>query len=163
MLMKKKTNYITPSGYEKLTTEHDHLLLTERPEILKVIQWAAGNGDRSENADYLYGKRRLREIDRRMRFLKKQIDNANVINPENIKSETVKFGATITVIDEEENERVYSIVGVDEIDTSKNWISMHSPIGKALMGNEEGDSVLIRTPKGEREFEIISISYQKIY
>lgn len=161
--MKKKTNYITPKGYERLTSEHDQLLLEERPEILKVIQWAAGNGDRSENADYLYGKKRLREIDRRMRFLKKQIDNANVINPESIESETIKFGATVEVIDEEESERIYCIVGVDEIDTSKNWISMHSPIGKALIGCEEGDTVLVRTPKGEREFEILKVSYQKIY
>jgi transcription elongation factor GreB len=161
--MKKKTNYITPSGYEKLTTEHDELLLKERPEILKVIQWAAGNGDRSENADYLYGKKRLREIDRRMRFLKKQIDNAHIVNPELIESQVVMFGATITIVDEEENERTYCIVGVDEIDTTKNWISLHSPIGKSLMGNEEGDVVTIHTPGGIKEFEIISITYQKIY
>lgn len=164
ILMKKnKTNYITPSGYEKLTTEHDHLLLKERPDILKVIQWAAGNGDRSENADYLYGKKRLREIDRRMRFLKKQIDNAHIVNPELLEAKVVMFGATVTIVDEQENERVYSIVGVDEIDTSKNWISHHSPIGKALMGNEEGDSVLIQTPNGSREFEILAIEYRKIY
>lgn len=161
--MKKKTNYITPTGFKKLTEEHDDLLLNERPEILKVIHWAAGNGDRSENADYLYGKKRLREIDRRMRFLKKQIDNANVVNPEQLESEVIMFGATVTIIDEDESEKTYCIVGVDEIDTSRNWVSHHSPIGKALMGNEEGDVVSIHTPNGVREFEIITIEYCKIY
>ena len=162
-MQEKKTNYITPTGYELLTTEHDELLLKERPEILKVIQWAAGNGDRSENADYLYGKKRLREIDRRMRFLKKQITNANIVNPELIESELVMFGATVTIIDEEEVEKTYCIVGADEINTKKNWISHNSPIGRSLMGNEEGDSVTIHTPNGIREFEIIFIEFKKIY
>jgi transcription elongation factor GreB len=159
----KKTNYITPSGFKRLTDEHDQLLLKVRPEILKVIQWAAGNGDRSENADYLYGKKRLREIDRRMRFLKKKIDNANVVDPEQINSKLVMFGATVAVVDEDKNKKTYCIVGVDEIDTSQNWISHHSPIGKALIGNEVGDIITIKTPNGEREFEILSIDYRKIY
>lgn len=161
--MKNKTNYITAAGFKKLTQQHDELLLIERPEILKVIQWAAGNGDRSENADYLYGKKRLREIDRRLRFLKKQIEAANVVQPESIESEIVMFGATVTIIDEEDNEKTYCIVGVDEINPTINWISHHSPIGKALMGNEVGDVVTIKTPKGAREFEIFSIEYRKIY
>lgn len=160
---KKKTNYITKSGYDLLTSEHDELLLKERPEILKVIQWAAGNGDRSENADYLYGKKRLREIDRRMRFLKKQIDNANIVIPEQIDSDVIMFGATVTVLDDDGIEKTYSIVGSDEIDLKKNWISHKSPIGRSLMGNEEGDVVEIHTPKGIREFEIVSVRYQKIY
>lgn len=162
-MQKKKTNYITPTGFETLTTEHDELLLKERPEILKVIQWAAGNGDRSENADYLYGKKRLREIDRRMRFLKKQIDSANIVNPELIKSTTVMFGATVTILDEDDIEKVYCIVGADEIDTKKNWISHRSPIGRSLMGNESGDVVSIKTPNGIREFEILSVEFKKIY
>lgn len=162
-MQKKKTNYITPKGYELLTTEHDELLLNERPEILKVIQWAAANGDRSENADYLYGKKRLREIDRRMRFLKKQITNANIVNPELIKSDLVMFGATVTIVDEEEVEKTYCIVGADEIDTKKNWISYKSPIGRSLMGNKEGEVVAIHTPNGIREFEIVLIEFKKIY
>lgn len=161
--MIKKDNYITPTGYLNLTTEHDELLLKERPEILKVIQWAAGNGDRSENADYIYGKRRLREIDRRMRFLRKQIDRANIINPENQKAETIKFGATVTIIDENEKEKKYSIVGTDEIDLEKGFISFKSPIAMALMQKELGDEVTIHTPKGTREFEVLNIEYKKIY
>lgn len=162
-MQKKKTNYITPAGFEKLTTEHDQLLLTERPDILKVIQWAAGNGDRSENADYIYGKKRLREIDRRMRFLKKQIDNANIVNPELITSDSVMFGATITIQDENKMKRTYSIIGTDEIDTAKNWISHKSPIGRALMGSEQGDIVEVKTPNGLKELEVINVKYLKIY
>jgi transcription elongation factor GreB len=161
--MKKKDNYITPTGYALLTSEHDHLLLKERPEILKIIQWAAGNGDRSENADYIYGKRRLREIDSRLRHLQKRIESAHIVNPELIEATTIKFGATVTIIDEDENEKTYSIVGIDEIDLTVNRISWQSPIGKALIGNEEGDAVTIHTPKGMREFTVITIEYRKIY
>jgi transcription elongation factor GreB len=161
--MKKKDNYITPAGFAKLTEEHDHLLLKERPEILKVIQWAASNGDRSENADYLYGKRRLREIDRRLRFLAERIERAHIINPELNQYQVIKFGATVTVIDEQENEKTFSIVGVDEINTSLNWISWQSPVGKALMGKEEGDEVSFLAPGGVREFTILRVLYCKIY
>ena len=161
--MIRKDNYITPKGYEILTTEHDELLLKERPEILKVIQWAAGNGDRSENADYLYGKKRLREIDRRMRYLKKQIDRALIIDPKLQSSDQVKFGATVTIIDENDIKKTYSIVGTDEIDLPKGLISFKSPIARALMDKEVGDDVLILTPKGAKKAEIHAIIYQEIY
>ena len=114
--MEKEKNYITPQGHQKLVNELNHLLQKERPEIIKIIQWAAGNGDRSENADYLYGRRRLREIDRRCRFLNKRLDCAIIVNPLNIQSENIKFGATVVVMSEDEVEKTYCIVGVDEIE-----------------------------------------------
>ncbi len=158
----KKDNYITPAGYQRLVDEHEHLSKYERPELCKTIAWAAGNGDRSENADYIYGKKRLREIDRRLRFLNKQINEAVVIDPTKQSFEQVRFGATVTVEDEEGRQRVYSIVGVDEVDTKKNYISWKSPIGKSLLHREVGDEILIRTPKGEVEFVIIDIKYEAI-
>ncbi|MBD63564.1 MAG: transcription elongation factor GreB [Halobacteriovoraceae bacterium] len=158
----KKDNYITPKGHQALVDELNQLVLTERPEIIKVIQWAASLGDRSENADYLYGKKRLREIDKRSNFLRKRIEKAVIINPAIIKSEVVKFGATVTVINEDENEIIYTIVGQDEIDTKNNRISWRSPIGKALMGKEVGDDVEVKTPSGTREFEISDIVYQEL-
>ena len=159
----KKTNYITPKGHQRLVDELNHLVLKERPEITKVIQWAAGNGDRSENADYLYGKRRLREIDKRSNFLRKRIESALIINPTLVKSDEVKFGATVTVADENSNQKVYSIVGTDEIDLEKNFISWLSPIGKSLMGKEVDDIAVVKSPKGEFELEIIKIDYKEIY
>lgn len=152
---------MTPDCHKKLSEEYNHLRNTERPEITKVIQWAAGNGDRSENADYIYGKKRLREIDSRLRFLGKCLDAAVVVNPETIESEVIKFGATVTV-EENESEKIYRIVGKDEIDLNQNKISWKSPIGKALMGKEEGDVAEVRTPKGIKELEIIKIDYIKI-
>ena len=159
----KKTNYITPKGHQRLVDELNHLVLKERPEITKVIQWAAGNGDRSENADYLYGKRRLREIDKRSNFLRKRIESALIINPTLITSDEIKFGATVTVADEDGNKRVYSIVGTDEINLEKNFISWLSPIGKSLMGKEVDDIAVVKSPKGEFELEIINLEYKEIY
>lgn len=161
-MIKKKTNYITPQGYQRLLDELNQLLHVERPEITKLIQWAASNGDRSENADYLYGRRRLREIDSRLRFLNSRINDAVVVDPSQTKSDKVQFGATVTVSDEEGNEKTYSIVGVDEVDTSKGHLSWKSPIGSALLTKEEGDEVTIRTPQGEMIFEIISIEYKAL-
>jgi transcription elongation factor GreB len=134
----------------------------ERPEVTKLVQWAASNGDRSENADYLYGKRRLREIDRRIRFLTSRLDAARVVDPNQIKSEKVQFGASIEVQDENGNVKRYTIVGVDEVDTAQGRISWQSPIGRSLLGKVEGDEVLIKIPAGEITFEIVTISYQPI-
>lgn len=158
--MIKKSNYITPVGYNRLVNELNELLRVERPEITKLIQWAASNGDRSENADYLYGRRRLREIDRRIRFLTSRIDDAVIVDPSQTKSHKVQFGATVIISDEDGNEKTYTIVGVDEVDTSKGHLSWKSPIGSALLSKEEGDEATIRTPQGETVVEILKISYQ---
>lgn len=155
-------NYMTPACHKKLSEEYDRLRNSERPEITKVIQWAAGNGDRSENADYIYGKKRLREIDSRLRFLGKRLDSAVVVDPETVGGEHVKFGATVTAEDEDGNEKTYYIVGQDEIDPPRNKISWKSPIGKAFMGKEAGDVVEVRTPNGERSFEILKVVYGKV-
>lgn len=160
--MIKKTNYISPKGHQRLVNELNELLLVERPKITSLIQWAASNGDRSENADYLYGRKRLREIDRRLRFLNSRINEALIVDPMQVKSNKVQFGATVTVCDEEGNEKTYSIVGVDEVDTSKGYLSWRSPIGSALLSKEEGDEVSVHTPQGEISLEVISIEYKAI-
>ncbi len=157
-----KNNYITPMGNQKLVDELEQLLRIERPEVTKLVQWAASNGDRSENADYLYGKKRLREIDRRVRFLSQRLDAAVIVDPARIKSEKVQFGATLDVTDENGNVRKYSIVGVDEVDTAKGRISWQSPIGKSLIGKTVGDEVLVKIPSGEVTLEIVKIIYQSI-
>ncbi|EKD41418.1 MAG: transcription elongation factor GreB, partial [uncultured bacterium] len=127
-----------------------------------VITWAASNGDRSENADYIYGKRRLREIDRRIRFLQKRIEAFEIIDPEQIKSSDVLFGATVTVVDEESIEKTYSIVGIDEANAGKGHISWVSPLGSALLKKTVGDLASFKTPKGLRELEIVKIKYVKV-
>ena len=160
--MIQKNNYITPKGHQKLLDELEQLLRVERPEVTKLVQWAASNGDRSENADYLYGKKRLREIDRRVRFLTQRLDAAVVVDPSKITSEKVQFGATLEVSDDDGNLRKYSIVGVDEVDTARGRISWQSPIGKSLLGKEEGDEVLVIIPAGEVTLEIVKIIYQPI-
>jgi transcription elongation factor GreB len=160
--MIKKDNYMTPACHDRMLAELKQLAEEERPEILKVIQWAAGNGDRSENADYQYGRKRLREIDSRCRFLKKRLDAAAIVDPSTIDSDTVKFGATVTIADEEGNERTLSIVGVDEVDTAKNHLSWRSPFGKALMGKEVGDTVEVHAPQGTTEYEVICIDYKAL-
>lgn len=158
----EKNNYITPKGHQKLLDELNLLLKDERPEITKLVQWAASNGDRSENADYLYGKKRLREIDRRLRFLNKRLEAAVIIDPTKIQSDKIQFGATVGVIDEEGNQRVFTIVGVDEVDTSQARISWQSPIGRALLGKSLGDEVLVKVPMGEITYEIVSLAYNQI-
>jgi transcription elongation factor GreB len=157
-----KKNYITPQGAEKLRTELKHLLNDERPELVKVIQWAASNGDRSENADYIYGKRRLREIDRRIRFLSKRLELAEIIDPLNQHSDKILFGATVTVLDEAGNTKRFSIVGVDETNVKDGLISWVSPVGKALLQAKKGDTVTIRSPKGEEDWEIQNVEYKAI-
>jgi transcription elongation factor GreB len=158
-----KDNYITPKGHQILVDELNQLVLTERPEITKVIQWAAGNGDRSENADYIYGRRRLREIDKRSNFLRKRISKAVIIDPVEMTSNMIKFGATITVLDGDGSKKVYSIVGVDEISTKLNFISWKSPIGRSLLNKQIGDEVEIKVPSGLIELKVIEITYNQIY
>ncbi|HEX4923598.1 MAG TPA: transcription elongation factor GreB [Bdellovibrionales bacterium] len=153
-------NYITPPGAERLRDELKHLRYTERPEVVRVVAWAASNGDRSENADYIYGKRRLREIDRRLRFLQKRLDAAEVVDPKEQKGSKVLFGATVTVKNEGGELKTYQIVGVDETDPSKGKISWISPLGKALLQNHLGDSVYVQTPRGEEELEIVKVEYK---
>jgi len=156
-------NYITPAGYKRLKEEALNLLDKERPELVKVIQWAASNGDRSENADYIYGKRRLREIDRRIRFLTKRLDAAVVVNPASREAgDQVFFGATVTVANGAGEEKTYSIVGIDEADVSRGRISWISPLAKALIKAHEGDSVTVRTPAGDEALDIVSVEYKAI-
>jgi transcription elongation factor GreB len=152
-------NYITPAGYARLKHELQQLLDQERPELVKVIAWAASNGDRSENADYIYGKRRLREIDRRIRFLTKRLEIAEVIDPARAGVEQVFFGATVTYCDGKGVERTISIVGQDEVDPSRGRISWISPVARALNKAREGDVVTLKTPAGIEELEVIEIRY----
>ena len=154
-----KNNYITPAGYKRLQDELEHLLRKERPEVTSLVQWAASNGDRSENADYLYGKRRLREIDRRVRFLTGRLDAAVVVDPVTIRSQTIQFGATVTVVDEEGVQKKFTIIGVDEVDTARGRISWQSPIGKSLLGKSAGDEVQVSVPAGFLTYEITSVEY----
>ena len=158
-------NYITPSGLQRLKDEHAFLLMRERPAVTKVVAWAASNGDRSENADYQYGKRRLRQIDRRIRFLTKRIDAAEVVDPETPKRKAgtkIFFGATVCFANGAGEERTVSIVGTDEVDLDRNYISWVSPLARALMKNGEGDRVVLRAPGGTEQLEIIEVRYERI-
>jgi transcription elongation factor GreB len=159
-------NYITPDGLQRLRDELRFLLTRERPAVTQVVAWAAGNGDRSENADYQYGKRRLRQIDSRIRFLSKRIDAAEVIDPEAPRSgqaaERVFFGATVRYATVDGTERVVSIVGQDEVDLDRNYISWVSPLGRALMKAREGDRVVLRAPGGTEQLEIVEVNYDRI-
>lgn len=155
-------NYITPQGLHRLREELRLLLDEQRPEIVRVVSWAASNGDRSENGDYIYGKRKLREIDRRIRFLSKRIELAEVVNPLQHSGTTVAFGATVVVEDESGKKKQYSIVGVDETDIARGRISWLSPMGKALLQGEKGEVVTIRTPKGEEDLEILEVRYEEL-
>lgn len=161
--MEKEKNYITPRGLARLQEELHQLARVERPEVTKTVAWAASNGDRSENADYIYGKKRLREIDRRTRFLTSRIDKAVVVDPVMTTSNKVQFGATVTVVDEDDGEtKTISIIGVDEINTEKNQISWRSPLGSSLIGKEVGDTIMLRIPIGTKTYEIIEIVYVSI-
>ena len=158
----EKNNYITPLGHKRLLDELENLLKHERPEVTRLVQWAASNGDRSENADYLYGKRRLREIDRRIRFLTQRLDASVVVDPLKINSNKIQFGATIELLDEEGKTKTFTIVGVDEVNTSMGRISWQSPVGKSLIGKSSGEEVLVKVPSGEIIYEVISITYKHI-
>lgn len=161
-LPKDSKNYITPKGADRLKSELKELLDVERPKVVKTVSWAASNGDRSENADYIYGKRRLREIDKRIRFLTKRLDAAEIIDPNQQKGQTVLFGATVTIEDENERLKTYSIVGIDETDPKKGHISWISPIGRALLKHKIGDTVTIRLPKGDEDFVLRGVEYKPI-
>jgi transcription elongation factor GreB len=155
-------NYITPAGYKRLNDELARLWEADRPKLVETITWAASNGDRSENGDYIYGKRKLREIDRRIRFLSKRIDSAQVVDNAGKKHDIVYFGATVTVADESGNERTISIVGIDELDPAHGRVSWISPIAKALLKAATGDIVTLRTPGGSEQLEIVEIRYDEL-
>lgn len=153
-------NYITPQGLERLRDELRHLVRVERPEVVEVVSWAAGNGDRSENGDYIYGKKRLREIDRRIRFLTKRIENAEVVDPaRQSRRDQVFFGATVTYANGRGEENTVTIVGVDEANLERGRVSWISPIARALLKACEGDVVNVRTPAGGDTIEVIAIRY----
>jgi transcription elongation factor GreB len=152
-------NYLTPEGYQKLRDELGHLMTVDRPAVVQVVSWAASNGDRSENGDYLYGKKRLREIDRRMRFLTKRLDIAEVVDPALANREQAFFGATVTYLDKAGDEHTVRIVGVDEAEPLLGKISWISPVARALTKAREGDTVVLRTPGGVEELEVIGIAY----
>src|SRR5213596_1269075 len=159
-------NYITPGGLQRLKDEHRFLLTRERPAVTKVVAWAAGNGDRSENADYQYGKRRLRQIDRRIRFLMKRIDAAEVVDPEAARNgraaSHVFFGATVRYANTAGTERVVRIVGVDEIDLNRNHISWKSPLARALMKSGPGDCVVLHAPGRIEQLQVLEVRYERI-
>jgi transcription elongation factor GreB len=159
-------NYITPSGLQRLKDEHRFLLVRERPAVAEVVAWAASNGDRSENADYQYNKRRLRQIDGRIRFLSKRIEAAEVVDPEAPRSGQAKarafFGATVRYANAAGAERVVSIVGTDEVDLSQNYISWVSPLGRALMKSAAGDTVVLQAPGGVEHLTLLEVRYERI-
>jgi transcription elongation factor GreB len=153
-------NYITPQGLARLQDELRHLRSDERPKVVEVVAWAAGNGDRSENGDYIYGKKRLREIDRRIRFLLKRLEIAEVVDPaRQTNRDRVFFGATVTYVDAQDEERTVRIVGIDETRSELGEVSWISPIARALLKAEEGDTVEVRTPLGTESIEVVKIAY----
>jgi len=158
-------NYMTPLGAKKMQNELHHLLNIERPEVVRTVAWAASNGDRSENGDYIYGKKRLREIDRRIRFLTKRLDRAEIVDPLAQSGDRILFGATVEIVDLEDDEadvKKYSIVGIDETDVKRGLISWISPLAKALLQNKKGDAISLQTPQGQKEYEILSVRYSLI-
>ncbi len=159
-------NYITPAGHQRLKNEFDYLLKKDRPTVTAAVSWAAKNGDRSENADYQYGKKRLREIDRRLRFLTKRLDIAQVVDPETPReaemAEQIFFGATVTYAHASGLENTISIVGVDEVDMQRGHISWISPLARALMKARPGDAVTLRAPGGVEEIDVVNVQYVRI-
>ncbi len=158
-------NYMTPGGFARLKSELDRLVATERPALVATVAWAASNGDRSENGDYLYGKKRLREIDRRIRFLVKRLDAAEVVDPEARARDGVDqgfFGATVEYATRRGERRTISIVGIDETDTARGYVSWISPVARALTRAREGDVVTLRTPSGADELEVVEIRYEAL-
>ena len=154
-------NYMTKRGHVQIRTEFEHLVKVERPAIVQVVSWAAGNGDRSENGDYIYGKKRLREIDRRIRFLSKRLETAVIVDPtEQRNVEQVFFAATVTVCDAEGTEATYQIVGIDEANASQGMISWISPLARALLKAREGDTVRFDSHGGLRELDIVEVRYE---
>jgi transcription elongation factor GreB len=155
-----RPNYITPGGYKRLREEYEALYAVERPKLVETISWAAGNGDRSENGDYLYGRKRLREVDRRINFLSKRMKDAKVVDPGAQPDRgRVWFGATVTLVDDEDAERVVTLVGEDETDAGAGRIAWTSPLGRAIRGAAVGDVRRVTLPSGERDYEVAAIAY----
>ena len=158
--MEQRPNYITPAGYAVLRAEYDQLFGTERPALVETIAWAAGNGDRSENGDYIYGRKRLREIDRRLGWLAKRMKAAKVVDPSRTEDRhRIWFGATVTIADEDDHQRVLTLVGDDETDAGAGRIGWNAPIARALRGAATGDLRRVVLPAGEKEYEVIAITY----
>ncbi len=158
--MEQRPNYITPAGYAALRGEYDRLFATERPALVETIAWAAGNGDRSENGDYIYGRKRLREIDRRLGWLAKRMKAAKVIDPARAEDRSrAWFGATVTIADEDDNQRVLTLVGDDEAEAGAGRVGWNAPIARALRGATVGDLRRVVLPAGEKEYEVITVTY----
>jgi transcription elongation factor GreB len=155
-------NYITPGGYRRLQEELARLWKVDRPPVVATVAWAAGNGDRSENGDYIYGKRKLREIDRRIRYLSKTLDRAVVVDNSGKRHDRVYFGATVTIADKSGHEREVTIVGVDELDLGDARVSWRSPLARALLGASVGDTVTVRAPRGPERLEIVAVRYDDL-
>jgi transcription elongation factor GreB len=155
-------NYITPAGHARLKSELKSLVEVERPELVKTIAWAASNGDRSENADYIYGKRRLREIERRIRYLMKRLEIAEVVDPRDQDQDRVFFGATVVYLDPKGEQQTVSIVGTDEVDPARRRVSWVSPIARALIKAAAGDTVTVATPSGPEELEVLEVRYEDL-
>lgn len=156
----EKANYITPEGLNRLKSEYQQLMQVERPKLVETVAWAASNGDRSENADYIYGKRRLREIDSRLRFLKGRLEAALVVDPKQLSGDKVVFGSTVTVEDDDGEQRTYKIVGEDEFDPKTGLISWRSPVATALLGRRVGDEVTLKKPGGDETVQLVKILFQ---
>jgi transcription elongation factor GreB len=155
-----RPRFITPEGFARVRAEYDELFGVERPKMVEVVSWAASLGDRSENADYLYGKKRLREIDRRLAYLAKVMKAARVVDPAKQEDRSqVRFGATVELADEDDNQRTLTIVGDDETDASKGCIGWSAPLARALIGAKIGDERIVRLPAGEKSYEVVAISY----
>ena len=152
-------NYITPRGYERIQREMTWLEMVERPVIVKEVAYAASLGDRSENAEYIYGKKRLRQIDSRRGFLLKRLENAQLVDPATQKGPVIRFGATVVLADEEGRERTWRLYGEDEVDVDAGVISWRSPVAQAILGKQEGDSAKVQAPGGTREVEVVSVTY----
>jgi len=158
--MQGKANYITPQGFAALRAEYDRLLGDERPKIVEIVSWAAGNGDRSENGDYLYGRKRMREIDGQLRRLARKMKDARIVDPARQPDKSrVFFGATVTIADEDDNRRTVTLVGNDETDSGAGRIGWDAPLARALRGAGRGDLRTVRLPAGEKEYEVMAISY----
>ena len=158
----KRPRYITPEGFKRIREEYDQLFGEERPKLVEVISWAAGNGDRSENGDYIYGRKKLREIDRRLGYLSKVMKDAKVVDPAKAeRRDEVRFGATVTLVDEDDNERVVTIVGDDETDAAKGRIGWSAPLTRAFIGARVGDERSVQLPAGEKFYEVVAISYPR--
>ncbi|MEZ4236582.1 MAG: transcription elongation factor GreB [Myxococcota bacterium] len=153
-------NYVTPYGYERLRRELDWLERTERPKVVAEVSYAASLGDRSENAEYIYGKKRLREIDRRRGFILKRMEKMRLVDPATLSGTVVRFGATVVLADEDGEEKTWRIYGEDEVDVGKGILSWRSPIARAILGKSEGDSARFEAPGGQREVEIVAVRYE---